>query len=153
MQKPAAKNTAAKDFTAVAGGGLAPVAGQIAGVHQAAKTGAVKLTEDAAKKLVDSLDHARATLAQLIKESAQLEKPLPLGDNFIGRAMSDRLQEVATEGTGAAIPVLQEFAKVLTDLELAVKSARHLYTAKDEKAREDLDRIMGQFGMEDGGTA
>ncbi|MEC3978870.1 hypothetical protein [Amycolatopsis sp. H20-H5] len=142
--------TPSAPFTTGAAVALAPVASQVSGVRQEAAAGAVKLTDDAAKKLLDSLDHVRGVLSGLIADAAELEIPLSLGDNFIGRALSARLQGAATDGTGAALPVLDEFGKVLHDLELAVKSAQHLYRAKDDKAREDLHRIMDRFDMTDG---
>lgn len=128
---------------------LAPVAGQIRDTKAAAKKGTVKVTEDAAKKLVDAVTKARQELNALIKDSTEVKAPLKLGDNFVGRTMSDRFQGAATEGPEAALPVLNDFAKVLKDFQLAVMAARKMYVAKDEEGQEQLERVARRFGLED----
>ncbi|MEU3623805.1 hypothetical protein [Amycolatopsis coloradensis] len=128
---------------------LAPVAGQIRNTRTDAKKGTVKVTEDAAKKLIDALMKARQELNALIKDSTEFKVPLKLGDNFVGRTMSDRFQGAATEGTEAAVPVLEDFAVVLKDLQLTVMAARKMYVAADEEGQEQLERVARRFDMED----
>ncbi len=128
---------------------LAPVAGKIRDTKADAKKGTVKVTEDAAKRLVDTLLKARHELNALIKDSTEFKAPLKLGDNFVGRTMSDRFQGAATEGTEAALPVLNDFAKVLKDFQLTVMAARKMYVAADEEGQEQLERVARRFDMED----
>lgn len=128
---------------------LAPLAGQIRNTRTDAKKGTVKVTEDAAKKLIDALMKARQELNALIKDSTEFKVPLKLGDNFVGHTMSDRFQGAATEGTEAAVPVLKDFAVVLKDLQLTVMAARKMYVAADEEGQEQLERVARRFDMED----
>ncbi|GAB3705711.1 hypothetical protein GCM10027598_07220 [Amycolatopsis oliviviridis] len=128
---------------------LAPVAGQIRDTKTDAKKGTVKVTEDAAKKLVDALLKARHELNALIKDSTEFKAPLKLGDNFVGHTMSERFQGAATEGTEAAVPVLKDFAVVLKDLQLTVMAARKMYVAADEEGQEELERVARRFDMQD----
>ncbi|OLZ47943.1 hypothetical protein BS329_27345 [Amycolatopsis coloradensis] len=125
------------------------MAGQIRNTRTDAKKGTVKVTEDAAKKLIDALMKARQELNALIKDSTEFKVPLKLGDNFVGRTMSDRFQGAATEGTEAAVPVLEDFAVVLKDLQLTVMAARKMYVAADEEGQEQLERVARRFDMED----
>ncbi|AIG73243.1 MULTISPECIES: hypothetical protein [Amycolatopsis] len=128
---------------------LAPVAGQIRDSKTDAKKGAVKVSEDAAKKLVDALLKARQELNALIKDSTEFNAPLKLGDNVVGHTMSDRFQGAANKGTEAAVPVLKDFAKVLKDFQLTVMAARKMYVAADEEGQEQLERVARRFDMED----
>jgi len=128
---------------------LAPVAGQIRDTKADAKKGTVKVTEDAAKKLVDALLKARHELNALIKDSTEFKAPLKLGDNFVGHTMSERFRVTATDGTEAALPVLNDFAKVLKDFQLTVMAARKMYVAADEEGQEQLERVARRFDMQD----
>ncbi|OXM52469.1 hypothetical protein CFP75_09830 [Amycolatopsis alba DSM 44262] len=125
------------------------MAGQIRDTKTAAKKGTVKVTEDAAKKLVDALLKARHELNALIKDSTEFKAPLKLGDNFVGHTMSERFQGAATEGTEGAVPVLEDFAVVLKDFQLTVMAARKMYVAADEEGQEQLQRVARRFDMED----
>ncbi|OXM58988.1 hypothetical protein CFP71_00270 [Amycolatopsis thailandensis] len=125
------------------------MAGQIRDTKTDAKKGTVKVTEDAAKKLVDALLKARHELNALIKDSAEFTAPLKLGDNFVGRTMSERFQGAATEGAEAAVPVLKDFAVVLKDFQLTVMAARKMYVAADEEGQEQLERVARRFDMQD----
>ncbi|WP_236005130.1 hypothetical protein [Amycolatopsis pittospori] len=128
---------------------LAPVAGKIRDTKADAKKGTVKVTEDAAKKLVDALLKARQELNALIKDSTEFKAPLKLGDNFVGHTMSERFRATATDGTEAALPVLNDFAKVLKDFQLTVMAARKMYVAADEEGQEQLERVARRFDMQD----
>jgi hypothetical protein len=125
------------------------VAGQIRDTKADAKKGTVKVTEDAAKKLVDALLKARHELNALIKDSTEFKAPLKLGDNFVGHTMSERFRVTATDGTEAALPVLNDFAKVLKDFQLTVMAARKMYVAADEEGQEQLERVARRFDMQD----
>jgi hypothetical protein len=132
-------------FAAGAAGALAGVSGQIAGVRQQAQSGSIKLTEDAAKKLLAAFDSVHLTLHSLVNETSEIGNPLKLGDNFVGRAMSDRLQAVASGDTTSALPVLRDFGAVLTDLDLSVRAAAGMYVAEDEHAESRLKQATGRI--------
>ena len=146
-QKPKGSATPQAAFGAAAPA-LAPLAGQIRDTKTAAKKGTVKVSEDAAKKLVDALLKARHEVNALIKESEEFRVPLKLGDNFVGHTMSERFKGAATDGTDAAVPVLKDFAIVLKDFQLTVMAARKMYVAKDEEGQEQLERVARKFDME-----
>ncbi|WP_410658456.1 hypothetical protein [Amycolatopsis sp. lyj-112] len=128
---------------------LAPVAGQIRDSKTAAKKGTVKVTEDAAKKLIDAVTKARQELNALIADSTEFKVPMKLGANFVGQTMSERFQGAATVGTEAAVPVLNDFAKVLKDFQLTVMAARKMYVAEDEEGQAQLERVARRFDLED----
>ncbi|UUV28472.1 hypothetical protein NQK81_27155 [Amycolatopsis roodepoortensis] len=147
-QSPETRVTAQAAFGASAPA-LVPLASKVRAAKTDAKKGTVKVTEDAAKKLIDALVKARQELDALIKGSTELKAPLKLGDNFVGHTMSERFQGAATKGTEAAVPVLTDFAGVLEDFQLTVKAARKLYVAADEEGQERIERIARRFDMED----
>ncbi|AXB45827.1 hypothetical protein A4R43_27860 [Amycolatopsis albispora] len=119
-------------------------------VKKEAKKGSLQLSDEAAEGLLTALAEIQATVNQLVRDSKELDVPLRLGNNFVGRTMSDRLREAATS---AATPVLQDFGSVLDDLELTVRAARKNFKTTDadakeqlEKARRRLDDVEGYGG-------
>ncbi|WP_020668802.1 hypothetical protein [Amycolatopsis nigrescens] len=127
--------------------GLAPVAAGMAVVRHNAQSGALRLEEGAAQDLLEALHEAKLKVATLVDESAELDVPLRLGDNFVGQTMSGRLQEAASGGTDAALPVLDQFRQMLADLELTVRAAAGLYQTADDQALQDIKRAAENVGM------
>ncbi|MGA6165820.1 hypothetical protein [Amycolatopsis magusensis] len=133
VNKPA--STPPPAFGPAAGGALAPIAGDVRNVKQEAKKGSLQLSDEAAEGLLGALAEIEATVNQLIRDSKELDVPLRLGANFVGRTMGERLREAATS---AATPVLRDFGSVLNDLELTVRAARKNFEATDAEAQELL---------------
>ncbi|UJW34492.1 hypothetical protein L3Q67_12385 [Saccharothrix sp. AJ9571] len=130
VNKPA--STPPPAFGSAAGGALAPIAGDVRNVKMEAKKGSLQLSDEAAEGLLGALAEIEATVNQLIRDSKELDVPLRLGANFVGRTMGERLREAANS---AATPVLQDFGSVLNDLELTVRAARKNFKATDAEAQ------------------
>ncbi|MBN6035291.1 hypothetical protein [Amycolatopsis sp. 195334CR] len=150
VNKPTGSSTPPPAFAPAAGGALVPIAGQVRDVKMQAKKGSLQLSDEAAEGLLGALAEIQATVNQLVRDSQELDVPLRLGANFVGRTMSERLREAATS---AATPVLQDFGSVLNDLELTVRAARKNFKTTDADAqdlladaRRRLDDVHGYGG-------
>lgn len=129
-------------FADNAAASLAPVARELERVRDRVSTGELRLGEDAAQDLLVTLSTLQSQVRTLVAESGEgLGQPLPLGDNLVGTAMSERLRGAASGDSGAAIPVLEEFNLQLERLGDIVRRAAGLISASDDDARERLGRI------------
>lgn len=135
-------------FSAPAAGGLAPVAGKVREVRRKAEVGGLQLDKDAADELLKRIAALRARAAGLVTDSAELNKPLRLGDSWVADLMSARLRTVAVDQRGGATAVLRAFAKVLTDLEYTIKAAAGLYYTTDQESADKFNASVRQLGLE-----
>jgi hypothetical protein len=135
-------------FPDAAAGALAPVVGQVEQAREQARAGTLRIDVEAAKPLLGQLAALRVRAADLVSECVALDTPLRLGDNWVGRLMSERLRTVAVDRNGGVTPVLTTFHQVLDDLETTVRLAAGLYETTDEQAAADLRRAAGRFGVE-----
>jgi hypothetical protein len=130
------------EFAAGAAAALAPVARDLETVHERVRDGDLHLDEQAAQQLLGSLSALRSRVETLIADGRRrIDRPLPLGDNFVGHTMSDSLQGAAGGGTGAAIPVLEEFGRQLERLQDIVSRAAGLIADTDAGAGERLSKL------------
>lgn len=134
-------------FGGAAAGALAPVAGQVEKAREQAIAGTLHIDTEAAKVILAQLGELRLRAADLVQDCAELDTPLKFGDNWVGRIMSDRLQEVAAGREGAVTPVLRTFHQVLDDLESTVRFAAGMYESADDQAEADLKRAVARFGV------
>src|SRR5262245_52827510 len=116
-------NPRTRSFGGDAAGALVPVAGQVEKAKEQALAGTLHIDTEAAKVILRQLGALRLRAADLVNDCADLDIPLKFGDNWVGRIMSDRLQEVAAGPRGAVTPVLRTFHQVLDDLESTVRFA------------------------------
>ena len=140
-------NPRTPSFGGAAAGALAPVAGQVEQAREQALAGTLHIDIEAAKVILSQLSALRLRAADLVEDCADLDTPLRFGDNWVGRIMSDRLQEVAAGRHGAVTPVLGTFHQVLYDLESTVRFAAGMYESADEQSEADLKRAIGRFGV------
>lgn len=117
---------------------LVPVARQMDAVKDAARSGGLLMDEETAIKLLASLGEIRDRVDALVADATELDVPLRLGDNWVARAMSERLHAVAEGTDSAAIRVLKQFRLVVEDYELAVRAAANRVKAADDDALSDL---------------
>lgn len=107
-------------------------------VKDAARSGGLLMDEETAIKLLASLGEIRDRVDALVADATELDVPLRLGDNWVARAMSERLHAVAEGTDSAAIRVLKQFRLVVEDYELAVRAAANRVKAADDDALSDL---------------
>lgn len=134
-------------FGGAAAGALVPVAGQVEKAKEQAIAGTLQIDVEAARVILGQLGALRLRAADLVRDCAELDTPLKFGDNWVGKIMSDRLQEVAAGRDGAVTPVLRTFHQVLDDLEATVRFAAGMYESADEQSAADLKRAIGRFGV------
>ncbi|OZM73268.1 hypothetical protein CFN78_10420 [Amycolatopsis antarctica] len=130
-------------FGAGAAASLTPVARDVAVVRERAGTGALRMSEEAAHDLLAELATLRAAVHRMIGRGGDLDTPLHFGDSFVAHTLSRKLRGAAAGGAGAAIPVLEQFGDVLTDLEVTVRTAAGLYQAAECEAGDRLARAAG----------
>lgn len=120
---------------------LAEVSGEMRRMRDSIATGGLRLDVDTARKLLAALADTESRVQRMIVHaSSDLDRRLRLGDNPIGHTMSERFQGAAAGGRRAAGPVLEDFAKLLEELETTVRQAAGLYVAADDDAAETLGK-------------
>jgi hypothetical protein len=130
----------------MAGGALAPVAGQVDQVKHQAATGGLQIDLTAAETLLRQVQQVRQRAADLVEDGAMLDTPLQFGDNWVGRIMSERLRTVAVDQNGGVSPVLRQFHDLIDSVEAIIRLAAGLYQTTDEQAARDLQRAAGRIG-------
>jgi hypothetical protein len=135
-------------FGGAAAGALAPVAGQVEQTKQNALAGTLRIDLEAATVILKQLAALRLRAADLVRDCADLDTPLKLGDSWVAEIMAKRLRSVAAGPRGAVTPVLTTFHQVLDDLEATVRFAAGMYETADEQAEADLKRAIGRFGVQ-----
>ncbi|WP_253768104.1 hypothetical protein [Goodfellowiella coeruleoviolacea] len=137
--------TAAAGQPATTDGQLSFAVGAIVQIGGAVAEGAVRLTEEAAQGILQVIGSARTELATLQRNAEQdLGTPLLFGNNFVGRAIAERLRGVASEGAESAVGVVTSFAEVLDQVEATVRAAAGLLTDTDAAAGQAITRAGGQ---------
>jgi hypothetical protein len=134
-------------FPAAAAGGLAPVAGDVKQIKHKAEIGGLRLDADTANALLREIAAVRRRARELVTDSADLDRPLKFGDNWVGEQMSERLRTVAADHRGGVSPVLSAFARVLADLEYTIRAAAGLYYTTDEQSAAELKRSVERLGL------
>lgn len=142
------ENNTPPPLAAQAAAVLAPVAGQVAEVREKAQLGGLKLDVAEAKVLLATIDQIRDRAADLVTESAQLDRPLKFGDNWVGQIMAERLRGVASDDSHSIAAVLATYRSVLDDLAATVRAAAGIYVLADEDSAEQLSRAVQRFGVE-----
>lgn len=140
----------AQAFAAGAGARLQQVAGQVSAVKQAAESGQLRFDEQSAGRLLDELEGIRWRVRKLVESATTLDTPLRFGDNWVGRAVSERLRDAAAGRQHAAIPVLEAFDEVIRTFEFTVRAAAEGYVATDEQTAAELIRTGEALAAEEG---
>lgn len=138
---PAPAPSPDQEFGLGAGADLAPVAQEMEAVKRIAGGGSLRIDSEVARQLLESLDDILNKLDELINAKNQLDLPLRLGDNWIARAMSQRLQSAAAGDRSAAIWVLRRFRDVIEDYRLTVQAAMGRYVTIEEDTEEAFKEI------------
>lgn len=121
--------------------GLVEVSGEVRRMRDSIASGGLRMDAEAAHKLLASLADTQAGVQRMIvRASSDLDQRLRLGDNPIGHTMSERFRGAASGGRRAARPVLEDFAKLLEELEQTVRKAAGLYVAADDDAVDRLGK-------------
>ncbi|WP_130342657.1 hypothetical protein [Herbihabitans rhizosphaerae] len=134
-------------FTPGAAAGLAPVAGGVADAKQSAVLGDLHLDPVAADTLLKALAKIKVRAKQLLRDSGDLDAPLRFGDSWVADIMAKRLRQVAV-GNGSVAAVLTEFERIVEDMELTVRAAAGDYIARDQAAKERLEKAANRIGVE-----
>lgn len=71
---------------------LVRIARDLASVKQAAAAGQLRLDGESAQAVLASLAVIRGRIERLAAEARRLDAPLPLGESWVGHAMSQRLR-------------------------------------------------------------
>lgn len=135
-------------FAPEASAGLIPVARDVEAVKGQAESGALRMSEEAARTLLASITGIRAKVHQMITGEVEWDGSLRFGSSFVATAVSKRLEGAASGTTAAAIPVLKQFDEVLEDLELTVRAAAGMYIEADEDAMDKLKKASHRLGIE-----
>lgn len=129
---------------------LAPVSQDMAQVKSAAGKGELRMDDETADALLKDLWEIKERVEQLTADAHELDVPLRLGDNWVGRTMSRRLHAVAQGRDSAAIRVFKQFLMVVEDYEQAVNRAARRYTAMEDDVQSDVQRAARQLDVIDG---
>lgn len=126
---------------------LAPVAQDMSGVKEAARSGGLRMDEETALELLKSLSEIRDRVEAITEQANELDVPLKFGDNWVAHAMSRRLHSVAQGRDSAAIRVLKQFRMVIDDYESTVRAAAYLYATAEEDVQSEMRQTARELGM------
>lgn len=129
---------------------LAPVSQDMADVRAAARSGELRMDVETADALLKDLADIKDRVAQLTVDATELDVPLQLGDNWVGRAMSQRLHAVAQGRDSAALRVFKQFAMVVEDYEQAVRRAAERYVSIEDDVQSDAQQAARRLDVIDG---
>lgn len=125
---------------------LEPVSARLSELRDMANNGKLWLDLDAAHELIKVIaDVKYLVMGRIQTLSSKLDVSLHFGDNFVSRAISERLQRAAAGSSDAIVPVLAEFYDELDQVEYIVKRAANLVKAHDDAATQQLGQRQGEI--------
>lgn len=111
---------------------------------EAVDTDKLYLDKGSAHALIKAIATARHNVEQLYEQvSPQLDIQLQFGDNWVGKAISERLRTVAVGDEESAVSVVGKFLDVLLEVEHTVRAASGVVEQADEDAKDALQKIDG----------
>jgi hypothetical protein len=127
-------------FAAGAAAGLSQVSGMISALAPDVDSGALTITDDAARQLLSALGQLHDRAVALAGGVDELQQPLHFGHNWVGYTMDSTLRGAASGRADSVSPVLTQFADLLDQLRTTVARAAGDYAATDAEAGLALNR-------------
>ncbi|MEV6910282.1 hypothetical protein [Amycolatopsis sp. NPDC051071] len=121
---------------------IAKVSAETQKLVSAAKSGGFKITEKGVEPLRKALADMSEHLDTLKAKTVHLSQAPQLGGHPYGKAVAAHDQKGASEATGSASVVLDQFAKVVKDADEALARAAGLYKGVEDRALDATKTIQ-----------
>lgn len=135
--------------------GLAAPHHSVDRMSRAVADGDVVLDLDVAPGVLRLLAEIHRDVADLVAESAALDRVPKLGNNFVAGVLDRRarLAAVAGDGLGGANKVFEEFQQIMHEYETSVRAAIRGIEAADDHTAETLHALHRDLGPDDLGRS
>lgn len=113
----------------------------VAALDTAVRTGEVVIEPEAGERLLDTLRRQADAAADWIDRLRGMSRPVPLGTNWVGRAMSGKFERRADGEDVSFVSVLDQYHRMLVQARAAIDEAMRRYQATDDGAAAAVRRI------------
>jgi hypothetical protein len=120
---------------------LAERMADVAVITNAVKAGELTIDPEAGEKLLTTLKQQADAAGDWLEKLRGMSRPVPLGTNWVGQAMSGKFERRADGEDVSFVAVLDQYQRTLLQAHGAVDEAMRRYQSTDEESATALRRI------------
>lgn len=120
---------------------LAERMADVALINNAVRAGELVIDPEAGEKLLDTLRGQADAAAGWLSRLRGMSRPVPLGTNWVGQAMSGKFEKRADGEDVSFVAVLDQYHRTLLQAHSAVDEAMRRYRTTDDDSAAMLRRI------------
>lgn len=120
---------------------LAERMADVAVISNAVRAGELMIDPEAGEKLRDTLRRQADAAADWLERLRGMSRPVPLGTNWVGEAMSGKFEKRADGEDVSFVAVLNQYHRTLTQAHDTVDEAVRRYQTNDDDSATALRRI------------
>jgi hypothetical protein len=120
---------------------LAERMADVAVITNAVKAGELTIDPEAGEKLLTTLRQQADAAGDWLQKLRGMSRPVPLGTNWVGQAMSGKFERRADGEDVSFVAVLDQYQRTLLQAHGAVDEAMRRYKTTDEDSAAALRRI------------
>ncbi|MET0132807.1 MAG: hypothetical protein ABW215_04355 [Kibdelosporangium sp.] len=117
----------------------------VAALDAAVKSGEVVLEPEAGEKLLATLRGQADSAGEWLNRLRGMSRPVPLGTNWVGQAMSGKFERRAEGEDVSFVSVLDQYHQMLVKAHDTVSQAIQAYQATEEGSVQALRRVQSTF--------
>jgi hypothetical protein len=120
---------------------LAERMADVAVINNAVRAGELMIDPEAGERLRTTLRHQADAAADWLERLRGMSRPVPLGTNWVGEAMSGKFEKRADGEDVSFVAVLDQYHRTLTQAHATVDEAIRRYQTTDDDSATALRRI------------
>lgn len=120
---------------------LAERMADVSALDNAVRAGELVIEPEAGEQLLETLRRQADAAADWLERLRGMSRPVPLGTNWVGEAMSGKFERRADGEDVSFVAVLDQYHRMLLQARGAVDEAMRRYQATDEGSADALRRI------------
>jgi putative N-acetylmannosamine-6-phosphate epimerase len=117
----------------------------VAALDAAVKSGEVVLEPEAGEKLLTTLRGQADAAGEWLNRLRGMSRPVPLGTNWVGQAMSGKFERRAEGEDVSFVNVLDQYHQMLVKAHETVNEAIQRYQATEHGSVQALRRVQSTF--------
>ncbi|MBP2322983.1 hypothetical protein JOF56_003368 [Kibdelosporangium banguiense] len=117
----------------------------VAALDAAVKSGDVILEPEAGERLLTTLRGQADSAAEWLNRLRGMSRPVPLGTNWVGQAMSGKFERRADGEDVSFVNVLYQYHQMLVKAHDAVAEAIARYQTSEEGSAQAFQRVSSKF--------